>query len=128
MKILKMSKYFFDTYALIELIKGNPNYEFIKDNVIITSPMNIAELYYSLLLENNKEFADKIINSFNFELIEITSKIAIKSSLFRFQNKKLKLSYIDCMGYILALKNNLLFLTGDKGFENLENVEYVKKE
>jgi predicted nucleic acid-binding protein len=123
-----MSKYFFDTYALIELIKGNPNYEFIKDNVIITSPMNIAELYYSLLLENNKEFADKIINSFNFELIEITSKIAIKSSLFRFQNKKLKLSYIDCMGYILALKNNLLFLTGDKGFENLENVEYVKKE
>lgn len=122
-----MSKYFFDTYAIIELIKGNPNYEFIKDNVIITSSMNIAELYYSLLLENNQEFADKIINSFNFELIDITSKIAIKSSLFRFQNKKLKLSYIDCLGYILALKNNLLFLTGDKGFESLENVEYVKK-
>lgn len=127
MKILKMSKYFFDTYAIIELIKGNPNYEFIKDNVIITSSMNIAELYYSLLLENNQEFADKIINSFNFELIDITSKIAIKSSLFRFQNKKLKLSYIDCLGYILALKNNLLFLTGDKDFESLENVEYVKK-
>lgn len=122
-----MSKYFFDTYAIIELIKGNPNYEFIKDNVIITSSMNIAELYYSLLLENNQEFADKIINSFNFELIDITSKIAIKSSLFRFQNKKLKLSYIDCLGYILALKNNLLFLTGDKDFESLENVEYVKK-
>jgi len=122
-----MSKYFFDTYAIIELIKGNPNYEFIKDNVIITSSMNIAELYYSLLLENNQEFADKIINSFNFELIDITSKIAIKSSLFRFQNKKLKLSYIDCLGYILALKNNLLFLTGDKGFESLDNVEYVKK-
>jgi predicted nucleic acid-binding protein len=127
MKILKMSKYFFDTYAIIELIKGNPNYEFIKDNVIITSSMNIAELYSSLLLENNQEFADKIINSFNFELIDITSKIAIKSSLFRFQNKKLKLSYIDCLGYILALKNNLLFLTGDKGFESLDNVEYVKK-
>ena len=122
-----MSKYFFDTYAIIELIKGNPNYEFIKDNVIITSSMNIAELYYSLLLENNQEFADKIINSFNFELIDITSKIAIKSSLFRFQNKKLRLSYIDCLGYILALKNNLLFLTGDKGFESLDNVEYVKK-
>jgi len=122
-----MSKYFFDTYTIIELIKGNPNYEFIKDNVIITSSMNLAELYYSLLLENNKEFADKIINSFNFELIDITSKIAIKSSLFRFQNKKLRLSYIDCLGYILALKNNLLFLTGDKSFENLDNVEYVKK-
>ena len=122
-----MKEYFFDTYAIIELIKGNEKYDFVKENIIITSAMNIAELYYAILLENNIEIAEKIINSSNFEIIEITTEIAIKSALFRFKNKKLNLSYIDCLGYILAQENNLLFLTGDKGFEEMNNVEFVKK-
>jgi predicted nucleic acid-binding protein len=45
---------------------------------------------------------------------------------FRKKNKKRNLSYADCIGYIYALKNNLIFLTGDKEFEDLKNVEFVK--
>ena len=36
------------------------------------------------------------------------------------------ISYADALGYFLALKNKLKFLTGDKEFEGLEGVEYVK--
>ena len=122
-----MKGYFFDSYAIIELIKGNEKYEFVKESVIITSAMNLAEVYYSLLIEEKKGVADNILNSLNVELIEITSEIALKSALFRFEHKKSKLSYIDCIGYILALNNNLLFLTGDKEFELMDNVEFVRK-
>lgn len=121
-----MASYFFDSYAIIELIKGNENYNFIKEEIITTSVMNLAEVYYAILLSQNKEFADEIINSLNIYLIEITSEVAINAALFRFKNKKLKLSYIDCIGYLLAKSNNLLFLTGDKEFQNFDCVEFVK--
>ena len=32
----------------------------------------------------------------------------------------------DCIGYIMAKKLNIKFLTGDKEFENFLNVEFVK--
>jgi len=121
-----MSGFYFDTYVIIELLKGNLKYEFVKEDTIITSPMNLAELYYSLLLENGKDSADLILNKLNFEFLEITSKIAVISSFFRYKHKKAKLSYIDCIGYNLAKENNLVFLTGDKEFENFDNVKFVK--
>jgi len=119
--------YFFDSYAVIEIIKGNENYYFVKEEIITTSVMNLAEVYYALLLDKNKDLAEKIINLLNVELIEITSEIALSSAKFRFENKKLNLSYIDCIGYLLAKENNLIFLTGDIVFENLPNVKFVRK-
>lgn len=122
-----MTCYFFDSYAIIEIIKGNDKYDFVKEEIITTSAMNLAEVYYALLLDQKKELVDEIINSLNVELIEITSEIAINSARFRFENKKLNLSYIDCLGYLIARNNHLIFLTGDKEFENLSNVKFVKK-
>ena len=37
-----------------------------------------------------------------------------------------KISYVDAIGYQTALESGTKFLTGDKEFEELENVEYVK--
>lgn len=119
--------YFFDTYAIVELIKGNPNYEFVKDNIIITGAMNIAELYYALLLENKGNIVDSIIKKLNMQIINLGQEIAIEAAKFRYKNKKLFLSYVDCIGYILAQENGFIFLTGDKEFEGMENVEFVKK-
>jgi len=121
-----MNNYFFDTYAIIEIIKGNEKYDFARDLTIITSPMNLAEVYYALLLLYNKDTVDNILKKFDFQFIEITSEIAKNSAILRYKNKKLNLSYIDCVGYNLALFNDLFFLTGDKGFEKFDNVEYVK--
>ncbi len=121
-----MTGYYFDTYAIIELLKGNPLYEFTNEEAIITSTMNLAELYYSLLLEKGKDNVDSILNKLNLEFLEITPKVARASSYFRYNHKKAKLSYIDCVGYTLAKENKLLFLTGDKEFEKLENVRFIK--
>ena len=119
--------YFFDSYAIIELISGNTKYEKFKDAIIITNSLNISEVFYSLLLKIEEATARKIINQINFELVEITPQISMESAIFKFKNKNKKLSYADCIGYICSIQNNLLFLTGDKEFENLPNVEFVKK-
>ena len=121
-----MSDFYFDSYAVIEILRGNPLYEFVKDAIIITSTMNLAEIYYSLLLENGKEKADLILDKLSFEFLGISSEAATAASAFRFKNKRAKLSYIDCIGYVLAKENKLPFLTGDKEFEKFDNVKFVK--
>jgi predicted nucleic acid-binding protein len=35
------------------------------------------------------------------------------------------ISYADALGYYLALKSNVKFLTGDNWFKGLEGVEFV---
>lgn len=46
--------------------------------------------------------------------------------LLRFKNRAKNSSFIDCIGYILVKENGLIFLTGDKEFEGISGVEYVK--
>lgn len=119
--------YFFDSYAIIELILENKNYEKFKDDVINTSTTNLMEVYYFLLRTYNKETADFWMKKLNFNLSNILKlDVALKSSYFRFKNKKEKLSYIDCLGYILSKEMSMKFLTGDEKFKNKDNVEFVK--
>lgn len=119
-------KYFFDSYAIIEIIKNNPNYEKFKEEVIITNAFNIAEVHY-FFMENASEIeSDRIIRELNIELLQIDREAAIQASKMRFKNKRLKLSYADCLGYVTSQKNNIMFLTGDDAFKEMENVEFVK--
>ena len=48
-----MTGYFMDTYALIEITKGNKNYEKFIDMPLSTSVLNLYELYYILLRDFN---------------------------------------------------------------------------
>ena len=62
----------------------------------------------------------------NIILIDIKDIDIIEACKFRFLHRAKKLSYADCIGYALAKRNGLKFLTGDRRFEGLENVEFVK--
>ena len=118
--------YIFDTYAIIEIMKGNLNYSKFKEMTFVTTYLNLSETYFSLLKEMNELEAKKTISALNMEFIELDYEIALESSSFRYTHKKKKLSYADCIGYIAACKNGLIFLTGDNGFEKIDNVEFVK--
>lgn len=119
-------EYFFDSYAIIEIINQNKAYFKFKDVKIVTNALHLAEVYYFFLRTNNEQTADYWINNISFSFIEITPKISIKASKFRYKNKKIKLSYADCIGYLTSLENNMKFITGDKQFEKFEDVEFVK--
>jgi uncharacterized protein len=119
-------QYFFDSYAIIEIIRQNPSYVKYNPSVIITNLLHLAEVYYHLLTEYNEKTADYWISKLNLSFIEITSQVALEASKFRFKNKNARLSYADCIGYITAKKHGLTFLTGDKEFKNMKGVEFVR--
>ncbi|MBI4116981.1 PIN domain-containing protein [Candidatus Pacearchaeota archaeon] len=122
-----MNELFFDSYAIIELILENENYEKFGEGLITTSTLNLMEVYYFLLRQYNRQTADFWMKKLNFNLSNIIKlDIALKAGKFRFEYKKEKLSYIDCIGYILSKEMNMKFLTGDEKFKNKNNVEFVK--
>ncbi|MBI3035359.1 PIN domain-containing protein [Candidatus Woesearchaeota archaeon] len=118
--------YFFDSYAIIEMSESNPCYEGYKEFEIITSVLNIGEIYQIILRKKGKEAADNWFKKTNFKLLEITPEVIIEGIYFRHSNKKNNFSLPDAVGYKLSLKHNLKFLTGDKQFENMPNAEFVK--
>lgn len=118
--------YFFDTYALIEIVKGNANYVKFKYAKVVLSILNLAEFHYKILKDFNSKLADELVSEYESSLIEIDVLTIKEANEFRLLNKSKKLSYADCIGYTMARKYGLKFLTGDKQFINMPNVEFVK--
>jgi len=120
-------KLFYDTYALYEIAKGSEVYkEYAQGYEIITTKMNLYELYYTLLKESNKELAERFFNELNGDCADIKDEDIKLAAKFRFKEIKKGLSYIDCLGYVVAKSLGVKFLTGDKEFKGMENVEFVK--
>lgn len=124
---MELKRYFFDTYAFFEIIKGNKNYiPYKSDVVVVTTKMNLMELHYGLLNEFGSDVADTFYNYYLPFAVEITDEIIKEASRFRSLMKGKRLSYVDCLGYTISKRRGIKFLTGDKEFKDIENVEYVK--
>lgn len=124
--ILEEENYFFDTYAIVEILDGNADYKkYVSKSVTITI-YNLAEIYWHAINEYNQEQADEIYKKYKDAVIDIDDETLKEAIKFRKEHKKKDLSYADCIGYIYAKRHNMKFLTGDKGFEGIGNVEFVK--
>jgi len=121
-------KYFFDTYALFEIFFGNENYLKYLDSEVVTTRLNLMEIYYHLLRDYGEATAEKYYDETIGYSIEFTDKDIKEAMKFRLKMKKKKkaLSYVDALGYIIANRMKIRFLTGDNAFEDIPNVEYVK--
>lgn len=118
--------YFADTYALIEIIRGNENYNRYVNHNLVTTRINLAEFYYSLLNESGKDIADRYLQIYSKISIPITLSSIRKGMNLKSSHKKEHLSYPDCLGYALAVENNIKFLTGDIKFKDRKGVEWVR--
>ena len=121
------NKFFFDTYALVEIAKSNPNYEKYKEGIgILTNKLNLMEFAYFLIREKRENEINeffKMLSRFN---VDYDNEILIEAVKMKFKFNHEKLSFIECIGYHLAKKHNTKFLTGDEKFRNKENVEFIK--
>ena len=119
--------YFFDTYAFMEVMKNNPKYKKFRKEKPVTTIFNIAELSW-LLTRNKATKSKERINDFSKFLANVNTEDIDKAMQLRLKMKKIKvkLSITDSIGYIIAKKYQLKFLTGDNDFKNLPNVEFVK--
>ncbi len=122
-----MVKYFFDSYAIIELVKQNPNYFKYLDEDIILTKFNLAEVYYAILRDFGKEKAKEVHEHVKNNVVDFNDEILFHAMEFKLKNKKKNYSYADAIGYSYALQNKLIFLTGDKQFKDMKNVEYTPK-
>lgn len=117
--------FFFDTFALFEIIYGNPKYEKYKSARAITTILNIAELNYGLKKEFDKATANRITEKYYPLAIDIGLEELQEAMDLKIKNKQL--SAADAIGYTAAKSHGVKFLTGDKEFEKMPNVEFVKK-
>jgi uncharacterized protein len=122
-----LKHFFLDTYALYEIIRDSESYKNYQQGIsVVTSKLNLMELHYGLLRTEGKESAEYYFDFFLEFCIDFDDEVIKEADEFRLKNYRRDLSYIDCIGYILAKKSNAKFLTGDKQFEDFEGVEFVK--
>jgi len=125
-----LARYYADTYALVEILRGNPAYEKYASGELVASEFNLLELAYALTRDYGKEKAVeilKIVRAF-ITIVKPTDKDYAEASALRIELKKQSknLSLIDALGYTIAKRLRIPFLTGDREFKKLDNVEYVK--
>ena len=117
--------YFLDTYALIEIAKGNLAYQKYQERSIVTLRYNLAELYYILLKDYDKKTADFFLDKFAKIAAELPFNVISSAMEFKLKNKNTNFSYIDCLGYAYSLEEKN-FLTGDRAFSAMKNAEIVR--
>ena len=126
-------KHFFDTYAIFELLEGNPAYQEYSSADVTITVFNLAEIYWTVLNKLGENEADEVYDYYKDAVVDIDDETMKAAMLFmkavmhfHKSHKELDLSYADCIGYIYATRHSMRFLTGDKEFHQLEHVEFVK--
>lgn len=123
-----MVRFFWDSYAVAEFIAGNPKFARFSDEPVVLTIFNLAEVYWIALREYGEKIAEEIFEGYRVCVVDVDDETLREAVKFRKKvYGKKKISYADAVGYVYALRNGLLFLTGDKEFEGLSGVEFVRK-
>ena len=93
---------------------------------IVTTKLNIFELYFGLLRDVDEQTAERYLNKYYQFNIDFDEDVIKEAAKMKIRLGKRNVSMTACIGYILSLKLKIKFLTGDKEFESFRNVEFVK--
>ena len=125
---MEQMMYFADTYALIEILETNPKYQKYLKAKLITAKSNLYELVVSFL---KKGISPTVIREayiiFTGNCVGIHDEDYFSAAAVKVTFSKKKLSYADALGYAMAKRRGIKFLTGDKAFKDLQNVEFITK-
>ncbi len=120
-----MVAYFFDTYAIIELLDHNPEYAPYNHCGFVTTVLNKIELHSWAVSKYGEDFGEIILASIPTQ--EVTDDIIRAATAFRHKHKHRNISYTDAIGYAFARAEGLTFLTGDKAFLDIPHVKHIPK-
>lgn len=116
---------YFDTYALFERLRGSEAYARFQAAPVVTHQMNVYELVTALLREQSETRARALVHGLAPNYLDAELDDLFAAADFRAEQARKRVSHVDALGYVLARKHGLRFLTGDKAFKGMENVEYV---
>ncbi len=117
--------YFFDTYAIIEIIKGSNSYERYQEARFVLTQLNLIEIHYFLLKELPDQ-AEIQLEKYSGHAVPIDNETIMNANRFRHSNRKKELSTADAIGYACAKKLGVIFITGDRQFEGMDNTLIVR--
>lgn len=122
-----MPEYFFDSYAIIELLRGNPQYLPYGEEAVTITFLNLMEVVHSVVMEFGEKKGKEIYEKFRGCVQEVDWPIVLQMTQLKQKLQRRNVSYADCLGYAFAQQKEMLFLTGDKEFKDLPGVEFVEK-
>lgn len=116
-----------DTYALVEIYLGNEKFIHYLNFNFVVNDITLAEFFGVLLREYGEDEAILWFKKLERYSVPVSKEVLIEAIKFRHKHKKSDISFFDTVGYIFSIKNSYYFVTGDKEFENFQNVEFKKK-
>jgi len=120
---------FADSYALVALLEGNDHYiRIFRENEVVTSSINVLEVYATLLRRIDPSEARKIAIGLLTMVTPIPPEVALSAAEFRhsLRARKRDCSYASAWGYTAAQHLRVPFLTGDPAFRVVEHVKFVQ--
>src|SRR3989338_2990862 len=115
-----------DTYALVEISRGNPGYVQYETEEFLITDVTLAEFYGVVLREYDGRTADYWFQRLAAYSKPVSKELLMEAVKFRHEHRSKRLSFFDCVGYIFARNQRIPFVTGDKEFHIVEGVEFVK--
>ena len=91
----------------------------------VTTWLQLMEVFYALLRDGKSESEARDViaalqpHVIDFSFDDVLGAMGIRIQMVR---KQRSLSYVDAIGYYVARKRRLQFLTGDPGFRGLPGV------
>ena len=126
----RTKQFLFDTYALVCLVQDKESYQRFGDALILTTQYNLMELYYAVLRDYDETTAKQVYRRFRPCLVDVPDEVVFTAMKLKLTWKKLnpkrRPSYVDCIGYVMAQSLGVPFVTGDREFSDIEDVEFVK--
>jgi predicted nucleic acid-binding protein len=117
--------FFFDTYAFFEIFQGGNAYAKYESAKVITTKLNLFELYLGVLREHDEESAKKALEKYYPFVKEFDQEVIKAAAQLKKTLNKRDVSMTDCIGYCFAKQLGIKFLTGDSAFEHMDNIEFV---
>src|ERR1051326_5882356 len=113
-------RYFWDTFALVERQRGSDAYAPYAQAAVFTHQMNVYEFVAAVLRDFAEPTARHQVLLPAPNPIEAETDDLFAASRFR---AKHRVSYVDALGFVLAQKHDMRFLTGDRAFKSVDGVE-----
>jgi predicted nucleic acid-binding protein len=122
-----VARFFYDSYAALAYLSDSPGYAaYFEKHTGVLTRLNLMEIYYAILRAHGAGAAHEVLEAYSAREIEFSLPDIEAAMKLRFELRKLELSYADALGYHIAKKEGLKFLTGDAAFEGLPGVEFVR--
>ena len=120
-----ISRYFYDSWAILEYLNTGRLAAYFRSTRGVTTWLQVMEVFYALLRDGKPESeARDLVAALQPHVIDFSFEDVLGAMGVRIQmaRQRRNLSYVDAIGYFIARKRRLQFLTRDPGFRGLPGV------